>query len=416
MRKKSGGGGKRKIVIGFAAYCISLLFLFKYFGFFCETAAAVAGLFSVQLHPVTLSLLLPVGISFYTFQTLSYVIDVYRGKIKAERDFVAYAAFISFFPQLVAGPIERTDNLLPQIHSVKRFDCGLAMYGARQMLWGFFKKIAVADVVSVYVDRAYSGLRGCTPLDLCIAIFFFTIQIYCDFSGYSDIAIGVAKLFGINLTKNFSSPYFALSVREFWSRWHISLSTWFRDYVYIPLGGSRCSKIRGYCNLMATFLVSGLWHGANWTFVFWGGMHGAAQALERLTGQKDKSGKAAAKAIRWLIVFAFCNVAWVFFRAESFGDAIYIIKNAFGGIADINGYLHSNIGISRERALFSLAAVAIVWVYDFLSLKIDLIQYANQANRAKRAVVIVCEYALVAMIGLAVLYGAGSDQFVYFQF
>lgn len=271
IEKKREQISPKIIVICSTLFCLGVLFVFKYFNFFVGTLSAIAGFFSLQVHPMTINLLLPVGISFYTFQTMSYVFDVYNGKAKVEHHFGIYAAFISFFPQLVAGPIERTNNLLPQIKSEKKFDYEFSMYGARQILWGFFKKIAVADVVAMYVDSAYADLTRCTPFDLCIAIFFFTIQIYCDFSGYSDIAIGTAKLFGINLMKNFNGPYLSTSVKEFWSRWHISLSTWFRDYVYIPLGGSRCSKLRTNINVMITFLASGLWHGADWTFVLWGG-------------------------------------------------------------------------------------------------------------------------------------------------
>lgn len=406
----------KAIVIGSTVFCLGILFFFKYFNFFGETISAIAGLLSIQLHPHTLNLLLPVGISFYTFQTMSYVFDVYKGKVKAERNLGIYATFISFFPQLVAGPIERTENLLPQITSEKKFDYDLSMYGARQILWGFFKKIAVADVVAVYVDNAYMDLTRCMPFDLCAAIFFFTIQIYCDFSGYSDIAIGTAKLFGINLMKNFNSPYCSLSVREFWSRWHISLSTWFRDYVYIPLGGSHCSKLRTNINVMITFLTSGLWHGANWTFVVWGGVHGIAQVIENLFAADKRKGKKKflfGNLLLWIIVFLFCNLAWVFFRAESLGDAFYVIKNAFGSITHIDGYLHTNIGLSKEKLLFSFVTILIVAVYDYFSLKTDMIQTA--ANKS-RALVLVVEYAILAIIVAAVFWGAGSNQFVYFQF
>lgn len=251
--------------------CLMVLFYFKYFNFFVNSILGILDIFAIKLHPITVSVLLPVGISFYTFQTLSYVIDVYRGNVKAEHNFVIYATFISFFPQLVAGPIERTSNLLPQIKSKKEFDYESAAYGLKLMAWGFFKKLAIADVVSIYVDRAYSSIYTCTGFDLVIAVFFFTIQIYCDFSGYSDIAIGTAKLLNINLMTNFKSPYYSLSIKEFWSRWHVSLSTWFRDYVYIPLGGNRCSKLKRDRNLILTFLASGLWHGANWTYIAWGG-------------------------------------------------------------------------------------------------------------------------------------------------
>ena len=294
------------------------------------------------------------------------------------------------------------------------FDYDLAMYGAKQMLWGFFKKIAVADVVAVYVDNAYSNLGRCTTIDLWIVIFFFSIQIYCDFSGYSDIAIGTAKLFGIKLMENFKSPYFALSIKEFWSRWHISLSTWFKDYVYIPLGGNRTnSKIRNYINLMITFMVSGLWHGANWTFVFWGGIHGLAQIIERNIRDNNKENKILYKLIRWIIVFTFCNIVWVFFRAESFRDAFYVISNAFGNFYNMDSYLHSNIGLSKKNLIFSIFTIIIVAIYDYFSLKKDLIAYFRTQ---KRIIVIGLEYLLVILIGISLFYGTGSNQFVYFQF
>ena len=262
---------KKFIVLSTVLICLTVLFFFKYFNFLSLSVVEVCSRLAIPLHPLTLQVLLPVGISFYTFQTLSYVIDVYKGSVKAERHFGYYATFISFFPQLVAGPIERTRNLLPQLKAERIFNYDEAVYGLRLMAWGFFKKLVVADNAAIIVDKVYGSLDKCTGFDLLAAIFLFTMQIYCDFSGYSDIAIGSARLLGIKLMTNFKSPYFSSSLKEFWGRWHISLSTWFRDYLYIPLGGNRCSKFRHNLNLMLTFLVSGLWHGANWTFVFWGG-------------------------------------------------------------------------------------------------------------------------------------------------
>ena len=287
------------------------------------------------------------------------------------------------------------------------------MYGARLMLWGFFKKIAVADTIAKYVDSVYDNLPAASPFDLCVAILFFSIQIYCDFSGYSDIAIGTAGLFGIRLMDNFNSPYYSFSIREFWSRWHISLSTWFRDYVYIPLGGNRCSRIRNYINLMITFVVSGLWHGANWTFVLWGGVHGLAQVGEKAAGYKGRPEGKVKKFLAWLIVFVFCNLAWVLFRADNMHDALYVIKGAIGGIADPGGYMHTGIGLQNNRILFSLLTIAIVFVYDYLSLKTDVIKRAEGANRIA---VLGVEYVLLALILVAVIFGAGNNQFVYFQF
>ena len=271
MEKANGKKERKTLLLFTAAASLWILFIFKYLNFVLESIRGMSGLLGINVSLWTVQILLPVGISFYTFQTLSYVIDVYRGKIKAERHFGYYASFISFFPQLVAGPIERTENLLPQIKEEHCFDSEKMKYGLKLMAFGFFKKLVIADGVSVYVDRIYNDLGSYQGFSLIAATVFFAIQIYCDFSGYSDIAIGTAELFGIRLMKNFDSPYFSCSIKEFWSRWHISLSSWFRDYVYIPLGGNRCGKLRHSFNLLVTFLVSGLWHGANWTFLAWGG-------------------------------------------------------------------------------------------------------------------------------------------------
>ncbi len=266
----------RKLILGGAVFlCLSVLFLFKYLSFFMDNVFYAASALAIPLKPMTLKLMLPVGISFYTFQTLSYVIDVYRGEVQAEHHFGKYAVFISFFPQLVAGPIERSSSLLTQMNQEHRFDYQKVTYGLKLMAWGYYKKLVLADMLAVYVDKIYGNMTAYKGIPLIAASVAFAFQIYCDFSGYSDIAIGAAKMFDINLMKNFKSPYFASSIKEFWSRWHISLSTWFRDYLYIPLGGSRCSRLKHCRNLMITFLCSGLWHGADWTYVIWGGIHGA---------------------------------------------------------------------------------------------------------------------------------------------
>lgn len=259
---------------------LGVLFVFKYFNFFAASALGALNAMAIPVSPVMLRLALPVGISFYTFQTIGYVADVYRGIVPAEHHFGYYAVFVSFFPQLAAGPIARAGDLLPQIRREHTFDDAQAGYGLKRMAWGFFKKLLLADGAAQYVDVVYNDIAGHQGFAIIVATFLFAIQIYCDFSGYSDIAQGTAMLFGIELTTNFKSPYFSGSVKEFWSRWHISLSSWLRDYVYIPLGGNRCGKLRHAFNLMATFLVSGLWHGANWTYVVWGALHGAAQIVE----------------------------------------------------------------------------------------------------------------------------------------
>ncbi len=279
--EKTAKDGLRKAAVTLCVLiCLGVLVFFKYFNFLSVSLSEMIGSFGIRYEPFVVNILLPVGISFYTFQTLSYVIDVYRGSTPAEHHFGKYATFVSFFPQLVAGPIERSSSLLPQILSPKPFNYELATEGLRQMAWGFFKKMAVADSLAPFIDTIYAEPQSYNGFLLTAASLAFAIQIYCDFSAYSDIAIGAGKLFSIRLMTNFASPYFSCSVKEFWSRWHISLSTWLRDYVYIPLGGNRCSYIRHKFNLIITFLISGLWHGASWNYVIWGGLHGLALATE----------------------------------------------------------------------------------------------------------------------------------------
>lgn len=406
---------KRFILVTGIIICVSVLICFKYFDFFSETVINALKMFSLNVNPITLNLLLPVGISFYTFQTMSYMIDVYYGRVKAEHHFGIYATFISFFPQLVAGPIERTDNLLPQIRKKQEFNYDTAMYGLRLMLLGFFKKIAVADVVGTYVDTVYGNLSNYTGFELAITIFFFTLQIYCDFSGYSDIAIGTAKLLGIELMTNFKSPYFSSSIREFWSRWHISLSTWFRDYLYIPLGGSRCSKIHHYFNLMITFLISGLWHGASWTFVLWGGIHGLLQVLEtclKIPLEKVRRTKFGYFTLT-ILVFLLCNLAWVFFRAATVKDAIYVISHSFDGIANIAGYFQNTLGLNRFTLTSILLSIFAVLIIDFVFIKCDVILFLSKVSKPIRVVI---EYIFMGVILYAVISNLGTNQFVYFQF
>lgn len=405
---------KKKILAGAAALCLSVLFFFKYFNFVSASVADFLSLFAIRMNPITLKVLLPVGISFYTFQTLSYVIDVYRGDVPAERHFGYYATFISFFPQLVAGPIERTRNLLPQLKAEHKFDYDQATYGLKLMAWGFFKKIVIADTLSLFVSIVYDAPQDFQGFALVLATALFSIQIYCDFSGYSDIAIGTAKLLGINLMTNFKSPYFSESVKEFWSRWHISLSTWFKDYVYIPLGGNRVGKVRHALNLMITFLASGLWHGANWTFVVWGGIHGAAQIIENTIIPKEKS-TGIVRWIRVLFVFAFASFAWIFFVSNSMGDAIYVIGHLFDGILYLIDYLRYGFGaisMSKVELAKDVFLIGLLIIFDFFSLKMDVISELSKQNLVVRWTAYVC-------LGLIIVFFSQKGvaaEFVYFQF
>lgn len=416
LERWRGSAVRKAILAGSAVICLGTLFLFKYFNFFMASFSKVCSVFSIHLHPVTLKLLLPVGISFYTFQTLSYVIDVYRGDIPAEHHFGKYATFISFFPQLVAGPIERASNLLPQILGEHTFDYDQASYGLKLMAWGFFKKILIADMLAQYTSilatpQAYSGFS------LALAVFFFAIQIYCDFSGYSDIAIGTAKLLGINLMTNFKSPYFSQSIHEFWSRWHISLSTWFRDYVYIPLGGNRVGKMRHCLNLMITFLISGLWHGAQWTFVIWGAVHGAVQIAENLLLPKRlrKPSTGLVGFVRVVLVFAVCCFAWVFFVSDCTTDALFTLRHLFYGISNPIAYLNAgflNLNIFPKKMLKIFASIALLTVYDWFSIKKDVISAISARKWYIRwAVYLVFTLWLIVMMPYN-----QTSEFIYFQF
>ena len=398
---------KKAILILSLIACLGVLFVFKYFNFFAGAVVDFMSLFTIHLHPMTLKLLLPVGISFYTFQTLGYVIDVYRGTTQPERNFWVYAAFISFFPQLVAGPIERTNNLLPQIKAAHEFNYQQAVYGIKLMTWGFFKKLAVADVLAVYVDRAFFDVYSYQGFSLLLAVFFFTVQIYCDFSGYSDIARGCSKMLGIELMENFRSPYFASSLREFWSRWHISLSTWFRDYVYIPLGGNRCGKFRHNMNLLVTFMISGLWHGASWTFVVWGMLHGLGQVLENAFTPKSKhEPHGLARLVRTLMTFVFVMLAWVFFRAQSLSEAVYVLGHIFMPV--MRGNLMINNTSQAVIALF----IPLLLLYDFISLKADAIDIFSRKSLYVR-------WTGYILLGLIIVFFSPKDiaeDFIYFQF
>lgn len=411
--EKTGNKRVKKLCIAIALLIsLGLLFVFKYYNFTLD----VLEILSSSVHIPRLDVLLPVGISFYTFQTLSYVIDVYHGKTKAEKNFGVYATFVSFFPQLVAGPIERSSNLMPQITSKKSFDYNSATYGIRLILWGLYKKMVIADNLAVFVDRVFNNVHEYTGSSLIIACFFFSIQIYCDFSGYSDIARGSAKLLGIDLMENFKSPYFSSSIREFWSRWHISLSTWFRDYVYIPLGGNRVSKIRTVLNCLITFLISGLWHGASVTYVVWGGIHGVGQTLENLSGI-NKMPKRWRRILGIPFVFLFVTVVWIFFRAHSLADAVYVLSHLFVGFNIFhpvtflnNGFESILLNWELIRSFFLLYFIPLA-VYDYFSLKTDVCSWIGKQNHILRYLYI------IAIILVILLYSyVGQSTFVYFQF
>jgi alginate O-acetyltransferase complex protein AlgI len=333
---------KRRLILFASCTCsLGLLAYFKYTGFFMENAQAMARVLGMHLTPVELKVVLPVGISFYTFQTLSYVIDVYRRQLPATRSLVDYMAYVSFFPQLVAGPIERAGHLLPQFQSLRRFDPEQAKEGLRYIAWGFFKKLALADTFGLLATEGYLYHATADGPTLALATLCFAFQIYCDFSAYSDIAVGCGRLFDIELMRNFAYPYFSRSMAEFWRRWHISLSTWFSDYVYVPLGGSRRGRLLQARNVMITFLLSGLWHGASWNFVVWGGLNGIAVLpgvlwpRGRRAGRDDVPGgegvlPSLRSAAAMAATFLFVCTTWIFFRAATFPAALGILRRVFG--------------------------------------------------------------------------------------
>ena len=443
--------GKRSraklILAGACACCLGLLFFFKYFNFMSMTVTRVLNLFSLNLHPFTLKLMLPVGISFYTFMTVSYLADVYLGKIEPERNFAKYALYVSFFPHIVMGPIGRADKLMPQLFpedpGVRHFDETEASIGLRMMLWGFFKKLIIADSLGKYVDLIYENVPYYFGLTFIMVAVMYSFQIYCDFSGYTDIATGTARLFNINLGPNFRSPYFATSIRDFWSRWHISLSTWLRDYVYIPLGGSRCSEAKRNRNLMATFLVSGLWHGASWTFVFWGALHGIYQIGERMIGKSigkknrdafggesggetgdapgGEGGKKAStvllRIVKTLVTFGLVTIAWIFFRADTFKDAVFIVTHLHSGVIrhlpESWEKMMSDLMIT-ELGLFKLfGSLIALGIYDFISLKRDI-----PVAMAKLPLIVRWGIysALTVLIIVSKLHGGTTQSFIYFNF
>jgi len=350
---------------------LGILFAFKYFNFVNNSLRAAFNQFNLVYDVPMFQMLLPVGLSFYTFQTLGYVIDVYRGKLEPERHLGRFALFAAFFPQLVAGPIGRATNLLPQFYEKFNFDEARVSSGLRLMLWGMFQKVVIADRLGLYVNAVYNNPSEWAGWPVFLATFFFAIQIYCDFSGYSDIAIGAARVMGFNLMENFRRPYFAQSPSEFWGRWHISLSTWFRDYLYIPLGGNRVSIPRWYLNLMIVFLVSGLWHGAAWTFLVWGGLHGLYIVGDVAT--KSLRGKLAHRlgldrrpttsaVLSGFITFNLVCLAWVFFRANSIADAFLLLNNLapLTNFADLNAPWATVVSNPAQEMALSLGLILLL--------------------------------------------------------
>jgi len=431
LGKTEKTSSRKWIVAGSFITNLGILVVFKYLTFFLANVSKVLSILHLGQINNPLSLVLPVGISFYTFQALSYTVDVYRGEIEPEKNFINYALFVSFFPQLVAGPIERSGNLLTQIQSVstkKLFDYDKFVKGFSLMCWGMFVKMVIADRVAIFVDSVFNSIYSIGSVEAIFGALGFTLQIYCDFSGYSLIAIGAANVMGFDLMENFNTPYFAESIQDFWRRWHISLSTWFKDYLYIPLGGNRCSRARKYFNIMVTFLVSGLWHGAAWTFVIWGGLHGLYQIVgDLLRPVKNKVNEAlhvnteafSFKFGRIIVTFSLTAFTWIFFKAGSISQAFSYIRVLFTKwnpwvFFDSSLYVY---GLDRPEAMILLWAIIALFVVDVIRYTkgINIGEFLVQQNLWFRWLV------LIVLIVCCLVYGEyginfDSSQFIYFQF
>lgn len=424
-------GQKKKVflVVSILSTCAMLL-VFKYFNFFSDNISGIAHFFHWNYSDSSLRLILPIGLSFHTFQSLSYVIEVFSGRQRAERHFGIYALYVMFFPQLVAGPIERPQNLLRQFHEEHRFDFDRMVRGLLLIGWGLFKKSVIADRLAIMVNPVYNAPAGFDGISLLTATVFFAFQIYCDFSGYSDIAVGSAEILGFRLMTNFRQPYLARSVSDFWRRWHISLSTWFRDYIYFPLGGSRVSSIRWVFIIMTVFLVSGLWHGANWTFVIWGALHGCYMIVDHCiknarTAPADRpaSGNRGVPKTVFQIAatFSLVTFAWIFFRANTVDDAWYIVSHLFSGWGRSIGRIVENkddarsailyLGQTKGTFFFSIAAIAALLT----------VQWQQQRNSMREIILntpVWIRWAMYYLLisSILILGVFQNNEFIYFQF
>lgn len=408
---------RKAILIANISVNLLILGVFKYYNFFASSLCEAVELMGYHLDMVTLTVVLPVGISFYTFQALSYSIDVYRKEVSATRDVVAFASFISFFPQLVAGPIEKASDLLPQFLRPRYFDYDAARAGLRQMLWGFFKKLIIADNCAALANSIFDNYQDCNSSLLLLGALFFTFQIYGDFSGYSDIALGTAKLFGIQLHRNFNLPYFSRDIREFWQRWHISLNRWFIQYVYIPLGGSRCSKMKVMRNTLVVFALSGLWHGANWTYVAWGLYNGLLLCLLTLFGRKSKHEDlgqipffpSVKTSLEMLCTFCFVVLGWVLFRSNTIADAVSYFSHFATCSFGLPNY--RDVGIQTIQLCFTLVFIVMLQLVEWRH-RGEAYPFTHSGIRF-----VSVRWIIYALLILSFCIFAGSQQqFIYFQF
>lgn len=399
---------KRKfLLVGTIVINVGILFFFKYFNFFVQSFIDALSLMGMSVNVTTLHILLPVGISFYTFTALSYTIDVYQHKVESTNDALAYFAYVMFFPSILSGPISRAQKQLPQYFSRRNFDFDKSISACKLILWGGVMKLCLADRLGIYVDTIYANIAQHNGTTLLITSILYSIQIYADFAGYSLMAIGFGKLLGIDLQTNFIRPYFAKTVTDFWRRWHISLTTWFRDYIYFPLGGNRCSKARWVLNTLIVFAISGLWHGAAYTFIIWGAMHGVCMVIERLVyGEKIKqlSDKfSMSNIIRIIITFTIVNFAWIFFRINNLGDVMQIFKKIFTEPG--KPFLDTN------TLLMGFVAMAIIFIYDLVKEK-----HLNMHLLSSRFMVVRYLTAIMLIVYILAFGVLNGGSFIYFQF
>ena len=431
IERSEGKKKKYYLIISIVSTCL-VLFIFKYFNFFNTNMDRVAKFFHWSYSIESLSIILPIGLSFHTFQSLSYVIEVYRGNQKAEKNFGIYSLYVMFYPQLVAGPIERPQNLLHQFYEKHKFEYQRVTDGLKLMAWGMFKKVVIADRLAVYVNEVYGDPHHYSSVPLIMATIFFTYQIYCDFSGYSDIAIGSAQVMGFTLMSNFNRPYYSKSISEFWKRWHISLSTWFKDYVYISMGGNKVSKLRNYYNLFITFLISGLWHGANWTFIFWGALNGFYLIFGSITAKMRSKLNEAIGILKFPFAYrasqvftTFCLVAfgWIFFRANNIHDAFYIVRSIVSGFKQDMSNVILNTNNMRLQLLYMSKSMWVLLTFISPIVVLEMVQYF-QRNKKIRSWVItkpaITRWALYVILIVSILtlgkYKDDGQQFIYFQF
>lgn len=424
-RGSGSKNGKKAVVILSLVLNVGILITFKYLNFFNDIYASLLTFIGINTIADKFSMILPVGLSFYTFQSLSYTFDVYRGDVKPEVHLGKYALFVSFFPTLISGPIQKSKEFLKKIDEVHLFDYVGIKRGVLLMLWGYFEKMVVADRLGILVNTVYSKPAGYHGLDSVLAGLFYTFQIYCDFAGYSNIALGAAEMLGFHLTENFRQPYFSKSIQEFWRRWHISLSTWFRDYLYFPLGGSRCSKFRHCLNLLIVFTICGLWHGASLTFLFWGMLHGFYQIIGLLLkpGKRKvwdklgiRSNSRGFKILQTAVTFLLTSFAWIFFRANTMEDAFLMIRNMLQfNTGDFwNGSIFQ-LGLTQPEFIAAVLGIFVVILMDLLKRHIDLRTVLIRSNAIVRWTVYLTAVLVLVLFGI---YGSGysAQSFIYFQF